>query len=112
MEIVAIKIEPTLLINPDADLRYKLPDLLAERSKAVIQDNGYDYVGPSNALVLYLRVSNLESAITCINDLIANVRVLDNDLRPAVTVAIKRGDEFEVLYPTQGTEPASEWEGF
>lgn len=99
MDTIAIKLEPTLLTNPDADIRYTLTDLLAERSGGVIQDDGYDYVGPSNTLVVFLRANDLERAKACIHDVITNDRVLDNDLRGAVTVAVQRGDKFEVIFP-------------
>lgn len=104
MDTVAIKLEPTLLTNPDADMRYTLPDLLVERSDGVIQDDGYDYVGLSNAMVMYFRISDLERATACINDVITNVRVLDNDLRRAATVAVQRGEKFEVIYPANCRE--------
>jgi hypothetical protein len=99
MDTIAIKLDPALLTNPDADMRYTLSDILAERSGGMIKDDGYDYVGPSDATVVFLKVSDLERATSCITDVIANVRVLENDLRPAATVAIRRGDKFEVIYP-------------
>jgi hypothetical protein len=101
---IAIKLEPVLLTHPDADMRYALPDLLAERSGGVIEDDGYDYVGPSNAMVVFLKVNDLARATACIADVIANVRVLENDLRPAATVAIERGGKFEVIYPPDSRE--------
>jgi hypothetical protein len=104
MDTIAIKLEPTLLTNPDADMRYTLPDLLAERSGGVISHDGYDYVGPSNAMVVFLKVSDLERAMGCIIEVIANLRVLENDLRRAATVAIQRSDRFEVIYPPNSRE--------
>jgi hypothetical protein len=104
MDTIAIKLEPTLLANPDADMRYRLPDLLAERSGGMIEDDGYDYVGPSNALVVFLRVSDLEQAWAVIHDVVTNVRVLDNDLQGAATVAIQRGEKFEVIFPPDNQE--------
>ena len=104
MDTIAIKLDPTLLTNPDADLRYTLPDLLAKRSGGVIEDDGYDYVGPSNAMVVFLKVSDLERATSCITDVIANVRVHENDLRTAATVAVKRGEKFDVIYPADSRE--------
>ena len=104
MDTIAIKLDPALLTNPDADMRYTLPELLAERSGGVIEDDGYDYVGPSNAMVVFLKVSDLQRATSCIADVIANVRVLENDLRTAATVAIQRGDKFDVIYPPDHQE--------
>ncbi|HEX3625842.1 MAG TPA: hypothetical protein VH280_10500 [Verrucomicrobiae bacterium] len=104
MDTIVIKLEPALLTNPDADMRYALPHLLAERSGGVIEDDGYDYVGPSKALVLYLMVRDLEQAKKCISEVIVNVRVLDNDLGRAATVAVQLGDKFEVIYPANWRE--------
>jgi hypothetical protein len=104
MDTIAIKLDPARLTNPDADMRYTLPEMLAERSGGVIEDDGYDYVGPSHAMVVFLKVSDLERATSCITEVIANVRVLENDLRTAATVAIQRGDKFDVIYPADSRE--------
>lgn len=104
MDTIAIKLDPELLTNPNADMRYALPDLLTERSGGVIKDDGYDYVDPTNELILFLKVEDVGRATACIADVIANVRVLENDLRPAATVAIQRGDKFEVIYPADSSE--------
>ena len=108
MDTIAIKLEPGLLTNPDLDIRYTLSDLLAARCGKVIQDDGYDYVGspatPASPMVIYLKASDLERAKACIIDVITNVHVLDNDLRRAATVAVQRGDKFEVIYPADGRE--------
>lgn len=99
MTTVVMRLDPGLLDNPDADLRYRLPDLLAERSRGVISDDGYDYVGKGPLLVLFLKVSQLEPALACLLDVIESVRVLNNDLRPAAVVAVEREGRHEVIYP-------------
>ena len=104
MDTIAIKLDPDRLANPVADMRYILPDVLAERSGGVIQDDGYDYVGPSNFMVVFLKVSDVDRAMSCITDVITNVRVLENDLRTGATVAIQRGDKFVVAYPADSQE--------
>src|SRR5436305_1272890 len=81
MPTVVVRLDPRLLRNPDADLRYHLPDLLAERSGGVIRDDGYDYVGEGPLLVLFLKASELEPALACVLDVVQNARVLSNDLR-------------------------------
>ena len=101
MDCIAIKLDPELLTNPDADMRYALPDLLVKRSGGVIQDDGYDYVGQSNAMVVFLKVSDLDRAKACITDVITNVKVLENDLRTVATVAVQKGEKFEVVYPDE-----------
>jgi hypothetical protein len=104
MDSIAIKLDPALLTNPDADMRYTLPDLLAERSGGVIEADGYDYLDPSNVMVVFLKVSDLALATSIIIDVITNVRVLENDLRTGATVAIQRGEKFEVIYPANSRE--------
>jgi len=99
MATVVVRLDPRLLDNPDADLRYTLPDLLAERSAGVITDDGYDYVGKAPLLVLFLKASDLKPALACVLDVVENIRVLDNDLRPATVVAVELGGGHEVVYP-------------
>lgn len=99
METIVVRLDPRLLDNPDADLRYRLPDLLAERSGGVVTADGYDYVGEGPLLVLFLNASDLKPALACVLNVVQNTRVLDNDLRPATVVAVERESGHEVVYP-------------
>ncbi len=58
MARIVIRLDSQKLDNPDADIRYLLPRLLAERSGGAISDDGYDYVGPDSQLILFLKTSN------------------------------------------------------
>jgi hypothetical protein len=104
MHTIAIKLQAKRLANPDLDIRYELPDLLAARSGGVISSDGYDYVGGSNDLVLFLLTSDLQPAIACIHDVIASVPILENDLREVAVVAIEREGRYEVIYPENSEE--------
>jgi hypothetical protein len=105
MATVVVRLDPRLLDNSDADIRYQLPDLFVERSAGVISDDGYDYVGDGPFLVLFLKASDLKPALACVLDVVQNVRVLDNDLRPAAVVAVERDDGHEVVYPADFAGP-------
>src|SRR5262245_3849066 len=105
MATLVVRLDPGPLDNPDADIRYRLPDLLAERSGGVISDDGYDYVGDGPLLVVFLKVSEVKPALACVLDLVQNVRVLGNDLRPAVVVAIEHEGRYEVVYPPDFVGP-------
>ncbi len=105
METLAIRLDPQLLDNPNADIRYRLPDLLAERSAGVISDDGYDYVGPQPLMVVFLKVSNPTSALACVLDVIENVPVVGCLLQPGAVVAVERKSGWEVVYPPEFTEP-------
>lgn len=96
---IVVRMDLQLLENPDANIRYVLPDLLADRSKGIITPDGYDYVGDTPFLMLYLKVSDLQSALSCILDVVKNVRVLDNHLEQAVVLAVKNNNGYEVVYP-------------
>jgi hypothetical protein len=99
MPVVAIRLDPAALANPDLDIRYVLPDLLTERSAGLILDDGYDYAGSKPYLALFLKCNEVEPAVACIVDVIEHVRVLDNDLRTGAAVGIRSGDGWDVVYP-------------
>ena len=66
MHTVVIRLDPNFLTNPDADLRYVLPDLLVERSSGNFIDDGYDYLGHEPYLVLFLKTIDLQAALNCV----------------------------------------------
>ncbi len=100
MATVVVRFDPQLLGNPDADIRYRLPDLLVQRSAGVVSDDAYDSVGDEPLLVLFLKATKLKAAIACVLDVVQNVRVLDNDLGAATVVAVRRKGGYEILYPS------------
>lgn len=105
MATVVMRLDPRLLDNPDADIRYRLPDLLSERSAGVITDEGYDYVDEGPLLLLFLKALELGPALACVLDVVQNVRVLDNDLRSAAVVAIEHDGAYDVVYPPNFSGP-------
>jgi hypothetical protein len=96
---IVVRLNPEFLPNPELDIRYVLPDLLAERSGGLIQDDGYDYASDKRALLLFLKTDKLEDALSLLLDVIENVPVLGNKLAPAATVAVERTDGDEVVFP-------------
>lgn len=44
MQTILIVLNPGELANPDLDLRYRIPDRIAELTNDGIRDNGYDYI--------------------------------------------------------------------
>lgn len=105
MATIVVRLDPRLLDNPDADIRYRLPELLVERSGGIITDDGYDYVGDVPLLVVFLKASEVERALACVVDVVQNVHVLDNDLRLAGVVAVERDGGHEVVYPSDFVGP-------
>ncbi len=98
MATIVIQLDPALLANPDADIRYKLPDLLAQRSANRVSSDGYDYVGERNLLHLFLGTDNAERDLPGIIEVLKSERLLGNDLSQ-VPIAFEDGDALRVVYP-------------
>jgi hypothetical protein len=101
MAHIIIWLDPGHLTNPDLDIRYVLPDLLAERSGGLIKDDGYDYASDRRALLLFLKTDNVEESLPYVIDVIEYVPVLDNRLAPAATIAVACSDGDEVVFPKE-----------
>lgn len=102
---IALRINPQLLENPDADVRYLLPDLIVERSGDTVTEDGYDYVGTEPFLVVYFKTIELQSALACILDVVKNECVLGNNLKDYTVVAVDQGGSHDVVYPKSFVGP-------
>jgi hypothetical protein len=60
---------------------------------------GHGATADGTALLLFLRAEQLDEALACLADVVENVPVLDNDLRPALVAAVQRPDGYHVVYP-------------
>jgi hypothetical protein len=105
MYSIVIKIVPDKLVDPNLDMRYVLPDLIAERSGNFIQDDGYDYASQSDAMLVYLTTNDLQKALPIVIDVIENVTVLGNCLKDAVIVAAGTDENYAIVYPPNWEQP-------
>lgn len=55
---ISIIIDPKKLSNPDADLRYEIPDLASELTSEKLEDNGYDY-DDDDKMIVFLSAKDL-----------------------------------------------------
>ena len=104
MPSMVIRIEPDKLQDADLDLRYEIPDLLAERSGGLIKDDGYDYEPHGNAMQIYLRTLDLDSAVPQVVAFLETERLHGNHLSDAAQVGISEAEasatkQFRVVYP-------------
>lgn len=94
-------LDPEKLSNPDLDIRYLLPELLEEKSKGLIKDNGFDYLDDEvNTMLIFLKTGDFEKAMFCVEETIKNVALLGNDLKQGVVVAIEKESgvkDFEII---------------
>lgn len=77
MPTLTIRLDPRDLPNPDADIRYELPDLLKQRSKGAIRPDGYDY-DENHVMTLFLEVEDVDEALQLVRRVLATERVLGN----------------------------------
>lgn len=101
MTTIVLRLDPRRLSNPDLDIRYRLPDLMVERSAGILQDDGYDYFGHVPLLDIFLTTNDAEKAIATVLDVIESRQLLGNDLRTAIVVAAGRDDRLNVVYPPE-----------
>ena len=104
MPSIVIRLDPSRLQDPDLDLRYEIPDLLVTRSGGLIKDDGYDYEPEGNALRIYLRTPDLNSAVRQVITFLEKEHLHGNHLADAAQVGISEAaasarQEYRVVYP-------------
>jgi hypothetical protein len=104
MPSIVIRLDPVKLDNPDADLRYEIPDLLSQGSGGLINDDGYDYEPGGNAMQIYLKTADLAGAVQQVVRFLETEHPHGNDLAPAAQVGISESEasdvtEFKIVYP-------------
>src|SRR5262249_10228750 len=95
----AVRIEPARLTNPHPGVRSALARWLAEESGGAIRDDGHAHISDDQFWLLYLKARQLDQALALIAEAVETVPVFDNDLRPAVVVAVQQREGWRVLYP-------------
>lgn len=80
---VSLVLDPSKLTNPDLDLRYLLPKLLAERTGGAVEDDGYDY-DDEGRLVIYVTVDDVDRWLPSITAVLEGETLLGNDLHSVV----------------------------
>lgn len=105
MPSVLIRLDPRRMENPDTDLRYVVPDRLAEVSSGILTDSGYDYEEGTDAMLIYLSTDNLDAALPFVIELLENKIVHQNRLALSAKVGTspldqtERPADFTVVYP-------------
>jgi hypothetical protein len=108
MPTIAIRLDPDLLDNPDADLRYLIPDLIVAAGGGFAAGDGYDY-DVMGRMILYLAVTDLAAGLSAVEAVLDHQQPLGNHLRPAAIVAVAEPDHcddpqaYRVVFPAEGT---------
>lgn len=105
MQTIVIKLYPEKLQNADLDLRYAIPDRIAEISNGTIQDNGYDYL-ENNALGIWLAAESAQEAVPLLVTLFREEPMRGNDLSQSAEIYIseQESDDLEncrLVFPSE-----------
>jgi hypothetical protein len=86
-----IRLKPGDLPNPDADLRYVIPDLLQTRSAGRVQDNGFDYED-GDVMAIFVSTFDSEWAEPFIRQTLDTEVIYDNELADRYTLSVADND--------------------
>ena len=89
METIIIKLDSKKLENPDLDIRYDLPDRIAEYTDNKVTDNGYDYLTDTE-LAVWLAAEDAEKAYGDVVELLKKEKFCDNDLSATAEVYVSK----------------------
>jgi hypothetical protein len=96
---IAIKLNPSDLSNPDADIRYEIPDLVANETGNRVRDNGYDYAD-GNIMIIYLECDDPVSDVRDVIAALESNEVCDNKILNAAVIGISTDAKtFSVMHP-------------
>ena len=104
MAAIVIRLDPSKLQNPDADLRYEIPGVLARRSAGLLKDNGYDYESDGDVMQIYLLTPDLARAVPEVVSFLEQESILGNRLADGAQVGINESNaatvnKFKIVYP-------------
>lgn len=95
---IALKIDTSKLSNPEADIRYKLPEHIQYLSEGELRDDGYDYA-KDGQLLLFLVGEDHFRVETFLKKLF-QMPFEGNDLSLTTVVGVDHGDGFQPVYPS------------
>jgi hypothetical protein len=104
---IVIRLDPAALADPDADLRYRVPDLLAARTGNLLRDDGYGYEAGTDAMLIFLRTPELPASIEAVTRfLMDSAELLGQDLRPGAQAGTAEVDPVDaracvLFYPPE-----------
>ena len=92
MSEIAIRLDPAFLANPDADLRYELPEALVTLAPQLLSEDGYDY-DAANRMLIFLSTELLDQALVVVLDALERLDLRGNRFSPGPGVVVAVADE-------------------
>lgn len=101
MQTIIVVLNPGKLENPNADLRYNIPDRISELTSGAIKDNGYDYIDceeglPGPLMAIWLEAEDAEKSWPMISKLFREEKFKDNDLSLTAEIYISENETEEL----------------
>lgn len=98
---IAIRLAPGDLANPDADIRYRIPDLIAELTDRAINDNGYDYTS-DETMIIFLLCKDPQRDVQTVIDILRENQICGNAILDTAVIGVsKDATTFDVVYPAE-----------
>ena len=108
MQTIVVSMDARALSNPDLDIRYRLPDRIAEITNNAVQGSGYDYIGEDGfVLAVWLETEDAAFWYPKVVELLKTETFCDNDLSASALVLVSEEDcaDYDVcrqVYPEEG----------
>lgn len=97
MPTIVIRLDPAALADPNADLRYQIPDLLEARTDGLLRDDGYDYERDTDAMLIFLKTEHPGAASDAVAAFLASsTELLGQDLSGATQAGASEADPADV----------------
>lgn len=96
MQTIAVRIDS----RSPKELRDAFPTRLRELAGGLIARHTAEVLQGSDAILFTLDVADASLAIEIVVNLIEQERILGHDLRRGSTIAVKRGTQYEVVFPS------------
>ena len=88
--------------NPDLDIRYHLPDVLAAIPESTIKNNGYDYSDDEPPLLMiYVLSDDPDSDLKLAIEYLEQHQMFDNNVLDAATIYTSaNGEDWSQTFPS------------
>ena len=97
MTTLAIKLDPAKMLNPNADLRYLIPDHIQQLTANEVQSDGYDYLD-DDAMVIFMRMPSPDS-LPKVLAILHNETFCENDILETAIIGYDAGEGYIVMHP-------------
>lgn len=100
MESVIFQLHPDWLKNPDADLRYLIPEELEKLSskELVILEDGYEYDDEDEYMYIFMMVTNSSEFLKVTTKYLGSHKILENNILDSCILAKRTSGGYEIIH--------------